>query len=159
MTSIGSCLRLLKRKQETAHTHMLLHHRMGLGSPRGKGCLNITVETDLPFPPRASLSVWPLHLCLLLQIIFSLKSCLYLLGSSKHFYPSTLILPNRTLTLVARLFMNTNKQNLGMHGGHYSREFIRILTQTQRIKTLTGHCCQKLNGLELMCRPLMLSST
>lgn len=104
MTGIGSCLRLLKRKQETAHTHTLLHHRIGLGSPRGKGCLNLTVETDPPFPLQASLSVWPLYLCLLLQIIFSLKSSPHLLASSKHFYPSTLHLPNRTLTLVARLF-------------------------------------------------------
>lgn len=148
MTGDGSCLRLLKRKQETAHTPMLLHHRMGLGSPRGKGCLNLTVETDLPFTPQASLSVWPLHFCLLLQIIISIKSCLYLLGSSKHFYPSAPILPNRTLTLVARLFMNANKQNLGMHSGHYSREFIRILTQARSIKTLTGHYCQELNGLD-----------
>lgn len=102
MNGIGSCLRLLKRKRETAHTHTLLHHRMGLGSPKGKGYLNLTVETDPPSLSRL-LFLWPLYLSLLLQIIFFLKSRLYLLGNSKHFYPSALILPNRTLTLLARL--------------------------------------------------------
>lgn len=159
MTGIGSCLRFAKEEAgNSTHSHAPASQD-GPGVPQRQRLSKPNCRDRPRIPSPGFSSVWPLHLCLLLQIIFSLKSCLYLLGSSKHFYPSTLILPNRTLTLAARLFMNTNKQNLGMHGGHYSREFIRILTQTQRIKTLTGHCCQKLNGLELKCRPLMLSST